>query len=430
MKKLIQLVLIIFLGFSYSGKSSDQDTVWKHNANDLKLEELVYFSFSYDDSLLLVSGNRKALVDDDNMLYLIESSTGKILNKYYPIYQARITPDGSYIFGLDKDSLTLLRTDSLIKVDRFHENYAPNITRVNYDFSKIYSDNGMGVGYTVWDFNTGNKIKDTTILKNDYNINHTYMIQDYKFGSNDLALFDVIEQLTDGPDNYSWFYTLCVDLKADTIKYKLNNLSLSKMGVSTEGTKFCGLVKDKDDLLNILDFNTGNLIDTMPLYSFGKAEFTHDDKYVVAYQTEPIKSIQVWDITTKELKYLYNQSDSSIYGNFEVSNTDKYIAARAYFLGDCYLYNSRWHSNGIINSAITNQLITYPNPATDFIEISVGAGSKPALTGDIKIYNIFGQTVLSVGAILELPSRVDISTLVPGLYFIRLGDKVSKFIKL
>ena len=71
-----------------------------------------------------------------------------------------------------------------------------------------------------------------------------------------------------------------------------------------------------------------------------------------------------------------------------------------------------------------------PNPATDFIEITVGEGSKAALTSGIKIYNIFGQTVLSVGAILELPSRVDVSALPPGIYFVRLGDKVTKFVKL
>jgi photosystem II stability/assembly factor-like uncharacterized protein len=71
-----------------------------------------------------------------------------------------------------------------------------------------------------------------------------------------------------------------------------------------------------------------------------------------------------------------------------------------------------------------------PNPASDFIIISVGANGRSPLQSDIKILNIYGQTVFSVGAIHELPLRVDISGLAPGMYFVRIGDRVSKFIKI
>ena len=90
--------------------------------------------------------------------------------------------------------------------------------------------------------------------------------------------------------------------------------------------------------------------------------------------------------------------------------------------------------NGIEENYTNNdetQLI-FPNPATDFIEISVGAGSEPALTGDVKIYDIFGQTLVSIRAGFEpAPTiQIDVSGLAPGLYFVRIGDKVSKFVKL
>ncbi len=82
-----------------------------------------------------------------------------------------------------------------------------------------------------------------------------------------------------------------------------------------------------------------------------------------------------------------------------------------------------------------NPIINYvffiqPNPATDFIEISVGANGPSPLQNDVRIYNVFGQTVLSVGAIHELPLRVDISGLALGMYFVRIGDIISKFVKL
>jgi hypothetical protein len=70
-----------------------------------------------------------------------------------------------------------------------------------------------------------------------------------------------------------------------------------------------------------------------------------------------------------------------------------------------------------------------PNPASDFIEISVGANGRSPLQSVVKIYNVFGQNVMTVGAIHELPQRVDISGLSPGMYFVRIGDRVGKFVK-
>ena len=84
----------------------------------------------------------------------------------------------------------------------------------------------------------------------------------------------------------------------------------------------------------------------------------------------------------------------------------------------------------LLKKIITSILIVSPNPSSDFIEISVGANGRSPLQSDIKIYNIYGQTVFSVEAIHELPLRFDVSGLAPGMYFVRIGDKVGKFIKI
>jgi hypothetical protein len=73
-----------------------------------------------------------------------------------------------------------------------------------------------------------------------------------------------------------------------------------------------------------------------------------------------------------------------------------------------------------------------PNPATDFIEISVGANGRSPLLSDVKIYDVFGQNVNPTPA---LPAsgegvRIDVSGLAPGLYFVRIGDRVGKFVKI
>ncbi len=71
-----------------------------------------------------------------------------------------------------------------------------------------------------------------------------------------------------------------------------------------------------------------------------------------------------------------------------------------------------------------------PNPATDFIEIFVGANGRSLLLSDVKILNIFGQTVLSVGVQNLEPLRLVVSSLPSGMYFVRFGDSVGKFVKL
>jgi hypothetical protein len=83
-----------------------------------------------------------------------------------------------------------------------------------------------------------------------------------------------------------------------------------------------------------------------------------------------------------------------------------------------------------------NELQISPNPAYDFINVFVGAGSEPALTGDVKIYNLLGE-ILTTPSLRDTPPwkggekvRIDVSGLPPGMYFVGIADRFSKFIKL
>ncbi|MCX7736119.1 MAG: right-handed parallel beta-helix repeat-containing protein [Candidatus Kapabacteria bacterium] len=83
---------------------------------------------------------------------------------------------------------------------------------------------------------------------------------------------------------------------------------------------------------------------------------------------------------------------------------------------------------------ISDILVTiYPNPALDYIEIiyNVETGLRPASTDKINIYNILGECVLSVETQHAVSlQRIDISNLPSGLYFVRLGDLVGRFVKI
>jgi hypothetical protein len=71
----------------------------------------------------------------------------------------------------------------------------------------------------------------------------------------------------------------------------------------------------------------------------------------------------------------------------------------------------------------------YPNPATEYIEINVGAIHELSLQ-EIRIYNAFGQCVMNLGAVLEpAPTRrIDISDLPSGIYFVKIRGFFKKFI--
>ncbi len=79
-----------------------------------------------------------------------------------------------------------------------------------------------------------------------------------------------------------------------------------------------------------------------------------------------------------------------------------------------------------------------PNPASDCIEINLGAGSKLALMIEFEIFNIFGEKITTTsnlsGSTPLLAKdgnyKIDISNLIPGVYFVRVGGKFEKFIKL
>ena len=86
-----------------------------------------------------------------------------------------------------------------------------------------------------------------------------------------------------------------------------------------------------------------------------------------------------------------------------------------------------------------NSLLTYPNPASDFITIQLSnKGLQPFAAGDkVQIFDILGIEVISVGTGLDLSTqpndlstlRINVSHLPAGVYFIRMGDRVEKFVK-
>ena len=79
------------------------------------------------------------------------------------------------------------------------------------------------------------------------------------------------------------------------------------------------------------------------------------------------------------------------------------------------------------------KIVIYPNPSGDYIDIS---SINPTLKrgddecSDIQIFDILGEIVLSVEQTSPSVQRIDISNLTPGIYFIKIGNRLEKFVKM
>ncbi len=117
--------------------------------------------------------------------------------------------------------------------------------------------------------------------------------------------------------------------------------------------------------------------------------------------------------------------------NFNKSPTTKYQVYKALNRKNFYSYDygKSWSEKRLIpdKQEITNLQI-YPNPAGDFINLSVDSELN-LLARDVQILNLLG-IVVSKTELRDGNNRIDISNLSRGTYFIRVGDKVDRFVKL
>jgi photosystem II stability/assembly factor-like uncharacterized protein len=93
-----------------------------------------------------------------------------------------------------------------------------------------------------------------------------------------------------------------------------------------------------------------------------------------------------------------------------------------------------------VNETDLPELISItPNPATDYIDVILNGTqwSEESIEGwrsqSIQVYNVLGNVVLTLTPALSLKGegvRIDVSGLAAGVYFVRVGGKMYKFVKM
>lgn len=146
--------------------------------------------------------------------------------------------------------------------------------------------------------------------------------------------------------------------------------------------------------------------------------------------------------TNKVIDYLTNRlgyftSLDLIDNNIICSGTIK----KNYYEKGIYFLNIPFQTILSVDEQQNRNIKIYPNPAEDYIEITVGSHSSSngacPIVNDIAIYDMLGNVVWKSTANTHTPAlsrrervhRIDISHLPSGVYFVSLGDRIEKFVK-
>ena len=88
-------------------------------------------------------------------------------------------------------------------------------------------------------------------------------------------------------------------------------------------------------------------------------------------------------------------------------------------------------SLGITESVKNTSFITYPNPATDFVNVEITSGYSK--NGSIQVYNFVGEKLMEFNGIRNNIQKIDLAQLPVGAYFVKYyngeGTSVKKIFK-
>ncbi|MDT3738890.1 MAG: T9SS type A sorting domain-containing protein [Candidatus Kapabacteria bacterium] len=265
----------------------------------------------------------------------------------------------------------------------------------------------------------GNGQPGVSIFLNDYRVTMTDSSGYYKFRRLKQGSYKVQakNKYIDNPQ-FTYFYKPFdytptqyeIDLSHDTSGFDFNAIDLRTYHTIS------GYVLDKDGkgLANIVVRFAPS---TTTADGLGLADTTTTTDVTGKFEFAGVESYKYWDITpfNDTLKFS------------PLKRTIRLIS------GDTTgLVFTATPTTSVWESTDNSEILIKPNPAEDFIEITVSnRGLKPfAASYNVQIFDLLGIEVISESIHpMNASHRMNIENLPAGVYFIRIGDKVEKFIK-
>ena len=414
--KIFPGVFIFFTILLFGGgrATATLDTLWR----SLKYSDIVQTQFSPDDSLLAIftKGTYNFRVK------LIDPKTGIQLRAYEPIYYPKFSPDGRYLIGYLDSDIVVVRVDSMIKFREYDKGLREiAFIDISSDGRKIYA-NYLNTTYSVWDFNTGQRIEDVVYdscqgcrYKDAYamavsdSLNTIILKYQFQFGVNEHD-----------PSYRFEPYFIAYDFVNKTKRYDIpiGNPYLKNFIMSYDRRRMYERI---DSFIVKRDIATGNILDTFRTPIPNEYVISKDEKYLIISLNE---SMEVWNLENKTKIYTYPLGP---YYSVSLSNNNKYLCGESGFLD---MYSTPWFSSNVKEEGGINALLTYPNPCDSKINLDFNL-TKPGIT-KIQITDLVGNTIKQIEDkyLNEGNHSIPLNTesLLPGVYFIRLESGASKSI--
>jgi hypothetical protein len=189
-----------------------------------------------------------------------------------------------------------------------------------------------------------------------------------------------------------------------------NNLNLYKLYCS--GNKLSSLDVSNNPVLSLIFCSSNQLTSLNVKNGINSEFFNYGNKCFDATNNPLLNCIQV--------------DDSS----FSANNSLWFKDSTAHYSENC-------NYTGVEDNKFENEAAAIsPNPATDYIELSLPPRPPGEGWGEgVRIYNILGFE-FTTPSLRDTPPyqggeivRVDVSHLSPGVYFLKIGGKIKKFVK-
>ena len=172
--------------------------------------------------------------------------------------------------------------------------------------------------------------------------------------------------------------------------------------------------------------------------SITEYEYNDNDK-----NTEIKNKILLDDVWTYTYRYIFEYTTDNILLNLKYQiwkddvwqNADKKLAFKDKYNEynyDAYELNLQWIPVSVEELQSQSDINLYPNPASDFITIQLSIkGLQPFAPDEkVQIFDVLGIEVMSESIHPMTSShRMNVEKLPAGVYFIRIGTRVEKFVK-